>query len=82
MSTSPRSSPVREHKFDAFDILPKWDYLALAKAFGAKGYRVQTISELNAVLHELKKPTDAAFAGRSRHPRKGSARTDAPAWRE
>jgi indolepyruvate decarboxylase len=49
--------PGPEHKFDAFDILPKWDYLALAKAFGAKGYRVQTISELNAVLHELKKPT-------------------------
>jgi indolepyruvate decarboxylase len=49
--------PGPEHKFDAFDILPKWDYLALAKAFGAKGFRVQTISELNAVLHELKKPT-------------------------
>ncbi|HUD88043.1 MAG TPA: thiamine pyrophosphate-dependent enzyme [Xanthobacteraceae bacterium] len=46
-----------EHKFDAFDILPKWDYLALAKAFGAKGYRVQTVSELNAVLQELKTAT-------------------------
>ena len=49
--------PGPQHKFDAFDILPKWDYLALAKAFGAKGYRVQTVSELNAVLKELKKPT-------------------------
>jgi indolepyruvate decarboxylase len=49
--------PGPKHKFDAFDILPKWDYLALAKAFGAKGYRVQTIGELNAVLQELKKPT-------------------------
>jgi indolepyruvate decarboxylase len=29
----------------------------LAKAFGAKGYRVQTVSELKAVLQELKKPT-------------------------
>jgi indolepyruvate decarboxylase len=47
-----------EHKFDAFDILPKWDYLALAKAFGARGFRVQTVSELNAVLHELKAITD------------------------
>ena len=49
--------PGPQHKFDTFDILPKWDYLALAKAFGAKGYRVQTISELKAVLQELKKPT-------------------------
>ena len=43
-----------KHKFDTFDILPKWDYMALAKAFGAKGYRVKTISELNAALNELK----------------------------
>ena len=50
--------PGPEHKFDAFDILPKWDYLALAQAFGAKGYRVQTIKELNAVLKELKKITN------------------------
>jgi indolepyruvate decarboxylase len=49
--------PGPQHKFDAFDILPKWDYLALAKAFGAKGYRVQTVSELNAVLQELKTAT-------------------------
>jgi indolepyruvate decarboxylase len=46
-----------EHKFDAFDILPRWDYPALARAFGAKGYRVQTISELQAVLQELKTVT-------------------------
>jgi indolepyruvate decarboxylase len=50
--------PGPEHKFDTFDILPKWDYLALAKAFGAKGFRVETVSELNAVLHELKNTTD------------------------
>jgi len=43
-----------QHKFDAFDILPKWDYLALAKAFGAKGIRVTTIDELNAALAEVK----------------------------
>jgi len=49
--------PGPQNKFDAFDILPKWDYLALAQAFGAKGYRVQTIKELNAVLNELKKIT-------------------------
>ena len=50
--------PGSEHKFDAFDILPKWDYMALAQAFGAKGFRVQTIKELNAVLKELKKITN------------------------
>ncbi|HKR60412.1 MAG TPA: thiamine pyrophosphate-dependent enzyme, partial [Pyrinomonadaceae bacterium] len=49
--------PGPKHKFDSFDILPKWDYLALAQAFGAKGYRVQTISELKSVLKELKKTT-------------------------
>lgn len=50
--------PGPQHKFDTFDILPKWDYLALAQAFGAKGYRATTISELRAVLKELKKPTN------------------------
>lgn len=50
--------PGPSHKFDSFDILPKWDYLALAQAFGAKGYRATTVTELKAVLKELKKPTD------------------------
>jgi indolepyruvate decarboxylase len=50
--------PGPEHKFDAFDILPKWDYLALARAFGAKGYRAETVGELQAVLQELKNVTD------------------------
>jgi indolepyruvate decarboxylase len=50
--------PGPQHKFDAFDILPKWDYLALARAFGAKGYRVETVSELQAVLQELKNVSD------------------------
>jgi indolepyruvate decarboxylase len=49
--------PGPRHKFDAFDILPKWDYMALAQAFGAKGYRVKTISELTAALKELKTQT-------------------------
>lgn len=49
--------PGPQHKFDAFDILPKWDYMALAQAFGAKGYRVKTISELTAALKDLKKLT-------------------------
>jgi indolepyruvate decarboxylase len=42
--------PGDQHKFDTFDILPKWDYMALAKAFNAEGHRVTTITELNDVL--------------------------------
>jgi len=49
--------PGPSHKFDTFDILPKWDYLALANAFGARGYRVTTIKELIATLNDLKKLT-------------------------
>jgi indolepyruvate decarboxylase len=40
-------------KFAPFDLLPPWDYLALAQAFGAKGYRVRTVGELAGVLAEL-----------------------------
>jgi indolepyruvate decarboxylase len=50
--------PGPQHKFDTFDILPKWDYMALATAFGAKGYRAQTVSELKSILKDLKKPTN------------------------
>lgn len=49
--------PGPRHKFDTFDLLPKWDYLALARAFGAKGFRAQTVTELKAVLQELKNVT-------------------------
>lgn len=45
--------PGPEHKFDTFDILPKWDYLALARAFGAAGFRVTTVDELNAALPQI-----------------------------
>jgi indolepyruvate decarboxylase len=47
-----------KHKFDAFDILPSWDYQALAKAFGANSYKAETVSELNDVLKKLKTKTD------------------------
>lgn len=40
-------------KFDTFDILPHWDYLALAKACGAEGFRVGTVSELKAALPQI-----------------------------
>ncbi|MEA3051120.1 MAG: indolepyruvate decarboxylase [Sphingomonadales bacterium] len=42
-----------EGEFAAYDVLPVWDYLALAKAFGAKGFRVETEDGLAAVLAEV-----------------------------
>jgi indolepyruvate decarboxylase len=42
-------------EFAPFDVLPRWDYLALAKSFGAVGYRAQTVKELRSVLADLKK---------------------------
>jgi indolepyruvate decarboxylase len=48
-----------EGKFAAFDVLAPWDYLALAKAFGAKGYRAGTVAELRTVLAEVKNIKDA-----------------------
>ena len=41
-------------QFAPFDVLPSWDYPALARAFGAKGYRASTVAELRAVLNEVK----------------------------
>lgn len=50
--------PGPTHTFDTFDLLPQWDYLALAKAYGAKGFRVTTVDELNHTLHALQSLTD------------------------
>jgi|TARA_B110000037_G_scaffold139865_1_gene158202 indolepyruvate decarboxylase len=41
-------------KFDEFDYLPKWDYMALAKAYRANGYQANNIKELNNVLDKIK----------------------------
>ena len=46
-------------EFAPFDLLPAWDYPALAKGFGAKGYRVKTVGELEGVLTELQDVKDA-----------------------
>lgn len=46
-------------QFAPFDLLPAWDYPALAKAFGARGYRVRTAGELAGVLTELQGVTGA-----------------------
>ena len=50
--------PGPKHTFDAFDILPQWDYRALAKAFGAEGIRVETVDQLNAALARIRKIKD------------------------
>lgn len=42
-----------EGEFAPFDVLPAWDYVALAKAFGAKGYSVATVDQLEAALAEI-----------------------------
>lgn len=47
-----------EGEFAAFDVLPSWDYVALAQAFGAKGWRVETVDELLAALPEIAALTD------------------------
>ena len=46
-------------EFAPSDILPSWDYLALAQSFGAKGFRAQTVEELRAVLSQLNDIKDA-----------------------
>lgn len=42
-------------QFAPFDVLPSWDYVALAQSFGARGYRAKTVAELRSVLANLKK---------------------------
>ncbi|MCE3288268.1 MAG: pyruvate decarboxylase [Caulobacter sp.] len=47
-----------EGEFAPFDVLPSWDYLALAKAFGARGFRASTEDEMADVLAAVKGLTD------------------------
>lgn len=50
--------PGPEHQFDTFDLLPEWDYLALAKAYGARGYRATCVDDIPRILAELQTITD------------------------
>ena len=43
-----------EGEFAPFDVLPAWDYPALAKAFGAEGWRVETEAELAVALKAIR----------------------------
>lgn len=40
-------------EFAPFDDLPVWDYCALAKAFGARGWKVERIEQLRHLLDQL-----------------------------
>lgn len=40
-------------QFAPFDTLPTWDYLALAKGFGAEGFKVSTRAGLEQLLPQL-----------------------------
>lgn len=44
-------------EFAPYDVLPAWDYLALAQAFGARGARLTTTTELVEFLEGLTAPT-------------------------
>jgi len=44
-------------EFAPYDILPKWDYMALAQAFGAQGVRITTTTELLDFLRTLSNPS-------------------------
>jgi indolepyruvate decarboxylase len=46
-------------EFAAFDVLPVWDYIALAKGFGATGLRAETVGGLRHILAGLVHVADA-----------------------
>ena len=59
-------------KFAPYDVLPVWNYVALAEGFGAKGFRVETVGDLERVLneelkHETKLPALVEVAARPAH---------------
>ena len=41
-----------------FNVLPEWDYVQLAQAFGGKGYAVRTLTDLDMVLKDVVGLTD------------------------
>ncbi|MDA8456221.1 thiamine pyrophosphate-binding protein [Acidovorax sp. GBBC 3334] len=51
-------SAFQTGQFDTFDILPHWNYLALAQAYGAEGFRLETVSDLKAALPQIWKVKD------------------------
>lgn len=47
--------------FEGFNVLPRWDYALLAQALGARGRKVATMAELEAVLAEVKAEAKSPF---------------------
>ncbi len=47
--------------FAPYDILPKWDYKALAKAYHVEGYKIKTVADLKDVMKKLKNETKPAL---------------------
>ena len=46
-------------QFAAFDELPCWDYLALARAFGGRGARAETVAELQRCCRDCRRQAAA-----------------------
>jgi indolepyruvate decarboxylase len=44
--------------FAGFDVLPVWDYVSLARGFGATGRRADTVGALRGILAEVVNVTD------------------------
>jgi indolepyruvate decarboxylase len=40
-------------EFAGFDVLPAWDYVSLARGFGATGRRADTVGSLRGILAEV-----------------------------
>ncbi len=47
--------------FNAFNVIPYWDYAGLAVALGAKGVRVTTLTELENALTTVKADLDSVW---------------------
>jgi len=50
-----------QEPFDAYNVLPRWDYVRLAEALGVQGRTVATVGELDAVLDEVKATPKSPF---------------------
>jgi indolepyruvate decarboxylase len=53
-----RFYPNPDTQASFFDILPQWDYVKLAEAFGGRGYPAKTRSELEQVLEAVSREKD------------------------
>ena len=47
--------------FEAFNVLPRWDYAAFAKSVGAKGVKVETLRQLDRAMREAAADRDHAW---------------------